>query len=195
MSLRGTFSVASIRVARLTRDGNVAGLIQAMRNERVWEARVNAAFSLAKIGDKSAVPHLIEVFNDPDPNVRWSAVFALRSLRATEARELFEAALTDEAPVVRQGAARALGWIGAVDSLPVLRHALDSDPDDSVRFLAAESLLVLGDKSTRANLPAILETMPWRIRRSPHWKHIKRATDSGDPLAHGYRPYKFSFEP
>jgi hypothetical protein len=36
--------------------------------------------------------------------------------------------------------------------------------------------------------------MPWRLRRSPHWKHLKRAADIGDPLAHGYQPYKYSFE-
>jgi HEAT repeat protein len=128
MSLRGSLSRASFRVLRLERDGNVAGFIHAMRTADAWEARVSAAVLLAETGDGRVIPHLMEVINDPHPEVRWSAVYALRSLKATEARELFEAALTDEAPPVRQEAASALGWIRAVDSLPALRRAFDSRP-------------------------------------------------------------------
>jgi HEAT repeat-containing taxis protein len=165
MGLRGEFSRASFRVDRLERERNVAGLTQALDEGGVRDARVNAAMALGQLGDLRAIPHLLEFFNDPDPQVRWGAVYALRLLKATEARQLFETALTDEAPLVRMEAARALGWIHAVDSLSALRQALGADPDQEVRMYAVESLVVLGDKATREGLPEILNAMPRRIRR------------------------------
>jgi HEAT repeat protein len=77
---------------------------------------------------------------------RANAVHALRLLRNDRrAQTLVESALADQSPKVRAAAARALGLMGAVSSVPKLK-ALLSDKEPAVVLAGARSLFVLGDR-------------------------------------------------
>jgi HEAT repeat protein len=76
---------------------------------------------------------------------RANAVRALRLLpNNPRAQEMAENALTDPSPKVRAAAARALGPMGAVSSVPKLKEVLN-DKEPAVVLAAARSLFLLGD--------------------------------------------------
>lgn len=80
------------------------------------------------------------------PEKRANAVRALRLLPSnTRAREMAETALSDPNPKVRAAAARALGPMGAVSSVPKLKVVLQ-DKEPAVILAAAHSLFLLGDR-------------------------------------------------
>jgi hypothetical protein len=77
---------------------------------------------------------------------RANAVHALRLLpNNPRAQEMAENALADQSPNVRAAAARALGPMGAVSSVPKLKAVLD-DQEPAVVLAAAHSLFLLGDR-------------------------------------------------
>jgi HEAT repeat protein len=77
---------------------------------------------------------------------RANAVRALRLLpNNPRAQSLAESALADQIPKVRAAAARALGPMGAVSSVPKLKAVLN-DKEPAVALAAAHSLFLLGDR-------------------------------------------------
>jgi HEAT repeat protein len=60
------------------------------------EVNSTVPWSLAEIGDKSAVPPLIETLNDNSPDMRVLAIYALGKLKATEALPQIRALLNDD---------------------------------------------------------------------------------------------------
>jgi HEAT repeat protein len=54
-------------------------------------------WSLAQIGDRSAIPPLIESLNDPNPSMRVLAIHALVELKASDALPRLRALLNDHA--------------------------------------------------------------------------------------------------
>src|ERR1700730_2755118 len=77
---------------------------------------------------------------------RANAVRALRLLpNNPRAQEMAESALADQSPKVRAAAAKALGPMGAVSSVPKLKAVLN-DKEPAVVLAAAHSLFLLGDR-------------------------------------------------
>jgi HEAT repeat protein len=77
---------------------------------------------------------------------RANAVHALRLLpHNPRAQKMAEVALGDQNPKVRAAAARALGLMGAMSSVPKLRTALN-DKEPAVVLAAAHSLFLLGER-------------------------------------------------
>jgi HEAT repeat protein len=77
---------------------------------------------------------------------RANAVHALRLLPNNQRAETLAAsALADQSPKVRAAAARALGPMGVVSSVPKLKAALN-DKEPAVVLAAAHSLFLLGDR-------------------------------------------------
>jgi hypothetical protein len=125
------------------------------------------------------------VRDDPEPRVRFCAVYALAQLRAEDVEGLLVDALKDPAPVVRMGAAEALGSVRARGAIPDLRDALESDPDKYVRLSALESLVLLGEKESQARAPEVLRAIPWHVRRNSRYRPFRRAVEAaeaGEPL-------------
>jgi HEAT repeat protein len=78
---------------------------------------------------------------------RANTIHALRLLpHNPRAQEIAERALTDPSPTVRAAAARALGPMGAVSSMPKLKTVLN-DREPFVVLAAAHSLFQLGDRA------------------------------------------------
>ncbi len=136
--------------------GDVPALIKALKAEEMG-TRWNAALLLGEIGDKSAVPALIECAGkDDNPRVRRRAIEALGKLGDKSAIPVLTAALQDGDRFVRRDAARALGQLGDKTAVPAL-SALLKDPEGFVRRDAARALGEIGDTSAIPGLQQLAE--------------------------------------
>ena len=63
-------------------------------------------WSLGEIGDKSAIPPLIETLEDNGPDMRVLAIYALEKLKAPEALPQLRALLDDDEKITSMASAR-----------------------------------------------------------------------------------------
>ena len=128
----------------------VDALIRTLRDARE-DVRIAAAHALGRIGDRRAIGPLIHLFADRYHGVRVAAADAIVEFGRDALRPL-EEALSDPVPVVRMTAAKAIGLIGATESIPVLiEHLGDAAPE--VRWSVARAL---GDFGSLAIEPLAL---------------------------------------
>ncbi len=114
--------------------------------------REKAAIALGQIGDKRAVPILVEVLEKDDAEeVRVTIAGVLGHLRDREAVPVLIKTLEDPSPTARMKSAISLGLIGDVNAITPLYKVL-KDPHELVRKYACEALGNIG----RAAIPALL---------------------------------------
>lgn len=120
------------------------------------KVRGQAALALGATGRPEAAPALVEALADPHGLVVRDAQRALSLLGDAAAAELV-ASLHDERPHLRCQAARALGHLphACLESVPRLVQAL-RDPENSVRWAAADTLISCGDAAVPDLLRACL---------------------------------------
>jgi len=118
--------------------------------------RERAAVSLGNIGDKRAVPSLIEALGDSESGVRRETAKALGFIKDARAVPSLVEALSDGDTNVRLYAAYALGEIKDAAAVPVLLKAL-SDPEWCVRDQAAWALREIRDPKIAKSLVATLK--------------------------------------
>jgi len=135
--------------------------------------RRRAAATLGQVGDRSAVPALVEALGDSDGGVRREAAKALGFIKDRRAAPGLIAALGDPEVNVRLLAAYALGEIKDARAARPLLDALD-DPEWCVRNQAAWGLRELGDPAMAAPLAAALQKedadvahVVWLLRHLP----------------------------
>jgi len=117
--------------------------------------RERAAISLGNIGDKLAVPALIEALDDSGNGVRREAAKALGFIKDARAATSLLEALSDRDTNVRMYAAYALGEIKDARAAPALLKAL-GDPEWCVRDQAAWALREIRDPKIADSLVAAL---------------------------------------
>lgn len=144
---------------------DVPRLVDLLEHPEGW-VRINAAKSLAWIGDRKAIPAIAgllaaepaeaehgysarfkdEEYDDPSPRWREGLLRALGILGAREHTALAARILEDDGSVleVRRAAARALRDIGGAEAVRALRRAATSHPMLTVRQTAADALRELG---------------------------------------------------
>jgi HEAT repeat protein len=107
--------------------------------------------------EKTAWEVLNHALADGNPVKRSQALTALGLIGSTAPHvvDLLEAGLTDKDVTVRQTAAAVMGEIGARQTIPMLKKALD-DESGEVSFAAARSLWQMGDSSGREIFWAVL---------------------------------------
>lgn len=106
------------------------------------DVRIVAAGALGRIGDRRAIPPLIRFFSDSYHGVRVAAADAVAAF-GRDALGPLEEALDDPVPVVRVTAVKAIGLIGATESIPTLiEHLGDAAPE--VRWSVARALADFG---------------------------------------------------
>ena len=135
---------------RIEQPRAVDALMTALRYDPDAKVRRYSAWALGLMGGEDVVHALIEAFEDEDERVRWDAAVALGKI-GEGAMEALRYALSYGAPVVRAGAANALGWInnhGAITSLVDALH----DQSSEVRVRAAFSLNWIGSASALEGL-------------------------------------------
>jgi HEAT repeat protein len=118
--------------------------------------RRQTAVRLGRIGDRSAVPALVEALKDPETGVRREAAKALGAIKDARAVAALVEALGDRDTNVRLYAAYALGEIKDPKAAEALLRAL-RDPEWCVRDQAAWALREIGDPKIVGPLAAALE--------------------------------------
>ncbi|MEN9204108.1 MAG: HEAT repeat domain-containing protein [Thermostichus sp. DG_1_6_bins_120] len=97
----------------------------------------------ANAGDPPTLSDLLELLNSQDLGDRLRAVNLARHLPGAETLVLLQQAVKDESPRVRYAAISQMGTVSGVDPdrvLPILRQALEQDPEFDVRAAAAAAL-------------------------------------------------------
>lgn len=125
------------------------------------QARVCAAWALGQLANRRAAQPLADALNDPDHEVRRAAISAL--VRIHPPLEVFAAALKNEQPLVRKGAAWALGHSNDQRAVEPLMVALQDDQAD-VRATIARSLGDLGDARAIKPLLALINDADEDVR-------------------------------
>ncbi|MHC4405104.1 MAG: HEAT repeat domain-containing protein, partial [Planctomycetota bacterium] len=175
------YRMASMLPAVCTERKDVPRLLGLLDHEEGW-VRINAAKTLAWLGDRRAVEPIARVlrdakaeaefgysgtfkdeeYNDPAPRWREGLIRALGLLGAHEHTGLIVRILDDEGSVleIRHAAAEALADLGNDEALAALREAAFHHAFNSVRHVARDALWVRGIKLTPS-------TAARRERRGP----------------------------
>lgn len=104
-------------------------LIEQIHSESL-ETSKSAIIAIGRIGDKRAVPHLLERLKD-EPQVD-----ILARVKHPDATEAMLKALDDPDPKVRLSAVNALGYLGSRYGDKKLAWVAVHDPDETVRGMA-----------------------------------------------------------
>ena len=104
------------------------------------EVRLAALWALGRIEERSSVPAVLTLLDDPDTRIRQNALWALGQMESADAVDGVSDHLADPDPAVRVNAAWALGRIEHPDAIPPLISRLDVDEDPTVRRMIAWAL-------------------------------------------------------
>ena len=121
----------ALAMGRLKDPRAVPALLEAVRDEPGQpadsETQIYSIWALGAIADPAALPELIGLAKSSDPGLRKTAVHALGSFPAEEARAALLEALSDAVEDVRWNAAIALARRGEAAASPVLLTVLDRE--------------------------------------------------------------------
>lgn len=124
-------------------------------------ARASAATALGAIGERRALPLLVNALSDPSPTVRASATQGLGFFRDPSTVPALIRALDDLDTEVSCSAASALGYIGRGEAVPPLMALYErSDWRSKVAALGA-----LGWICDPRSLPLVRAALSERVRR------------------------------
>jgi hypothetical protein len=132
-------------------------------------ALARAGWAASQLADPRFVPYVLPLLTHADEEVRFGAVETLGACKYRDAEPSLVALLDDGSALVRMSSAAALGHIGAVGALDVLRRVASDDADQDVRLYASRALLQLGSPRPAAAIEAEL-----RQALSTSWWHRKR---------------------
>ena len=139
-------------------DEVVAALADALRSDRAWGIRANAADALGQLGGSAASRQLLDALNSTkEPWVRTRIVSALANFKDDPAvvAKLNVIAGDDSSYRARGAALQALGRLKAPGALATLDAAVAADsPDGFLRNAALRSMGPLGDDKA---VPLLLE--------------------------------------
>ncbi|WP_309738871.1 HEAT repeat domain-containing protein [Chamaesiphon sp. OTE_20_metabat_361] len=162
-------------------ESTIPCLVKALQN-RDFEVRESAAFSLEKVGGNVVITSLLEALNHECEYVRQEIIRTLGSMGATDAVPALISALENDSSDYRNvaaEAAKALGKLGAVDAVPALIHALDDEIYYEVYVNAIEALGEIGGETALAALRKTLEHGNQILRIEAE----KTLAKLGDPIA------------
>lgn len=142
-----------LALAAVGADSKSAGpVLRKILNDPMSDARAAAAFTLGRLGDRSAIKDLTNVIEDENPLVRLASAWSLLHMdpgndeyvkiavpRLTEA-------LSQPNPQIRAESARTLGMLGerASSAVPALVECLGHDESRPVRIASAIAVSEMG---------------------------------------------------
>lgn len=100
------------------RDVSYEEYIERLNNGTTDWQRYNAASALGEIGNRAAIPHLINSLRDKSPSVRLNSIHSLGELKATNAIDDIKLLLTDSSEDVRKSAGYVIKELESVESVP-----------------------------------------------------------------------------
>ncbi len=119
--------------------------------------RANAARSLGEVMAGEAVPSIVPLLEDPCPEVREAAAWAIGTIGGIEASNVvavLKPLLSDEYPDVREAAAGALVSISSDHAMTAIKELAGSDDEDQ-RVLAVK---ILGSAESHISIDQILKS-------------------------------------
>lgn len=121
---------------------SVDSLRQLLRNrDNLQDIRASAAHALGQIGDKSALPDLMQAATDNDLGVQTATLDSLGELKDERAEAvLLKAAQEAAHPSARYVAIKALRTAGTAGAIPILEARLSKEPDENVRATIAGTI-------------------------------------------------------
>ncbi len=144
-----------------------AAMMQILENPDAGDSRADAAYVLAHIGEKKAIPALKQILKtDRSEQVLRSAAWSIVQLEPENPdnaplvlRHLF-LAMSSDSPLVRREAISAINALGpaATTAIEALLEHASSDPDASVRAVALDGLTVLQAPASQA-LPVAVASL------------------------------------
>lgn len=141
-------AAAAAELGRL-KDHFAARALQEALGDHDLVVRDNAAYALAEMGAREAIPAILGLMKDPSYTVRKSAAKALGMLGAHEALPVLVEALHDPAYLVRKSAVRSLGQLGDPRAAAPLRALMEAEAGRPLEAQARKALALLGP--TRAS--------------------------------------------
>lgn len=157
--------LASISAASADQLGDVLNRLLSSPRESVRIIAIGQAYELASTGDLpvSSRPTVRSMLSDPRREIRYDAARTVARVNDGEAfNPIAQQVVTESDPAVRVELTNALGVIGNVDAVPVLRSLLD-DPSNSVVQASAGALARIGSTLAEKD-PIAARELSYRIR-------------------------------
>ncbi len=131
----------------------VSSLTRALRNSKLDQVRREAVQALGAIGDPRAIPPLVSVLEDSDPDVAWLAADVLRKFKKEAWPPLLRALLKSgsESVSLRQGAHH------------IFRNQRENGFDDLLAILVED----LGSSIVQESTPVAAYDMLRRMKENP----------------------------
>ena len=126
--------------------------------------RIGAIYALKADPTDENVAKIRKSLDDPDRDVRATALNALVVLRVDDARQIARNSLADEDRFVRATAAKLLGDLRNPDDTPLLIDRLLQDSESIVRQRGAEALTKIGGDAAVEGLARGLEDPMENVR-------------------------------
>jgi HEAT repeat protein len=124
--------------------------------------RREAMRKLAKIGDESAIPYLVDALQDEALSVQEAAAEAIKSIGGKQACEMLISYLKSNDPAIRNLAKTLLESIGSTAIETVLPLAKDSEPD--IRLFAANIFGKIKHPESITTLISLLEDESFNVK-------------------------------
>jgi len=127
------------------------------------QVAVLAAGALAKIGDRSAFEALLELLGEPDPSLRQAVISALNSIGHTERPKRIAQYLKHQNPLVRESAVKIAGYFVYEECVELLLESC-KDESENVRYAAIQSMPFIEDRMAFHMIVSALQTDTPRVR-------------------------------
>lgn len=136
----------AIEVVAATRDVRLMPKVHRLLTDEIVPVRFAAALAVGDLEYALARNDIIGLLNDPNPNIKIAASYAIWRLGAPEYYEILCKSLDSSDQTVRANAALLLGKSGRQEGIgPLYRTLRRTDSTDKVVLQAAEALAMLKD--------------------------------------------------
>jgi HEAT repeat protein len=140
---------AALALAKSGQKDRAAQILVAAAKNSDAMVRMRAAETLMEVGGERAVMSLLDLLDDPHPQVRFAATGAIGVLRVHSSVErLLKIMNTDSEMTVRIMAARTLGKLGNKAGLSLIIRLLDAGEEKFCRLAVMALHDIIGQKFT-----------------------------------------------
>jgi len=153
---------AAWALGRSGRGDVIPQLLEASRDDRDVNVRINAIDAAATLGGGEILDDLVGFLSDGEPEIQLAVLRGLADPKFVGAVGAVGRVLVENEDL-RSAAVDVLGNLGSPDAVPFLVQAA-GDPEEDVRSRVAHALGKLGDSSALPTLVEMLQDQRWPVR-------------------------------